>query len=108
MDVAILVGRFGFADTHSLVPTVHSGNRIGMNGKSQVLMHVDIVPPNAQSVGVARFVRLGAALAFQSPLAAFMIEPDCGHQLSLSILMNFPTPHVMTARDDARLDSFSY
>src|SRR5256885_17074976 len=37
-----------------------------------------------------------------------MIESHCGHQLLLAILMNFPASHVMTAGDDARLNTFSY
>ena len=32
---------------------------------------------------------------------------DRGHQLLLTGLVNFPAAHVMTAGDDARLDSFS-
>ena len=37
-----------------------------------------------------------------------MIQSHCGHQLLLALLMNFPTAHVMTAGDDARLDAFSH
>src|SRR5205823_12727437 len=77
-----------------------------MNGESQVLMNSDVVPPDAQSVGIARFVRSGAAFAFQSPLIAFVIQSYRGHHLFLSVLVNFPAAHMMTARDDARFDSF--
>src|SRR5437870_2521873 len=78
-----------------------------MNGKGQVLMNSDVVPPDAQSVGIARFVRPGAAFALQSPLIAFVIESYRGHHLFLSVLVRLPAAHVMTARDDARLNSFS-
>src|SRR6266516_1673425 len=108
MNVAVLVCGFGFADAHGLMPAMHSGNRIGMNRESQVLMNTNVIPPNAQGVGVARFVRPGAAFASQSPAIASMIKPHGRHQLLLSVLMNFPTPHVMTASDDAGLDSFSH
>src|SRR5262249_37749393 len=48
----------------------------------------------------------GAGFAFQAPFVAFVIESHCGHELPLAILMNLPTTHVMTAGDDAGLDSF--
>ena len=79
-----------------------------MNGEGQVLMNSDVVPPDAQSVGIARFVRSGAAFAFQSPLIAFVIESYRGHHLFLSVLVRLPAAHVMTARDDARFDSFGH
>src|SRR5439155_14424658 len=79
-----------------------------MNGKGQVLMNSDVVPPDAQSVGIARFVRPGAAFALQSPLIAFVIESYRGHHLFLSVLVRLPAAHMMTARDDARFDSFGY
>src|SRR3989454_2125475 len=78
-----------------------------MNGKGQVLMNSDVVPPDAQSVGITRFVRSGATLAFQSPFAAFVIESYRGHHLFLSVLVRLPAAHVMTACHDARLNSFS-
>src|SRR5437762_13609372 len=107
MNIAVIICWLCWAHAHGLMPTVHSRNRIGMNGESQVLMNSDVVPPDAQSVGIARFVRCGAAFAFQSPLIAFVIESYRGHHLFLSVLVRLPAAHVMTARDDARLNSFS-
>src|SRR5437660_8661406 len=107
MNVTIFIGWVRFAHAHGLMPTVHSRNRIGMNGESQVLMNSDVVPPDAQSVGITRFVRSSAAFAFQTPFAAFVIESYRGHHLFLSVLVRLPAAHVMTARDDARFDSFS-
>src|SRR5437016_4752307 len=107
MNVTIFVCWFRWAHAYGLMPTVHSRNRIGMNGESQVLMNSDVVPPDTQSVGITRFVRSGAAFAFQSPLIAFVIQSYRGHHLFLSVLVRLPTAHVMTARDDARFNSFS-
>src|SRR6266566_1407633 len=71
-------------------------------------MDADIVPPNAQSVGVTRFIWPRATFPFQAPFVAIMIQPDRGHQLLLSVLMNFPSPHVMAAGHDAGLDAFGH
>src|SRR2546422_6282287 len=78
-----------------------------MNGESQILMDSDVIPPDAQGVGITRFVRSGATLAFQSPLIAFVIQSYRGHHLFLSVLVRLPAAHMMTARDDARFNSFS-
>src|SRR5437588_10034243 len=107
MNITVIICRFRFAHAHGLMPAVHSRNWIGMNGEGQVLMNSDVVPPDAQSVGIARFVRSGAAFAFQSPLIAFVIESYRGHHLFLSVLVCLPTAHMMTARDDARFNSFA-
>src|ERR1700736_6684754 len=37
-----------------------------------------------------------------------MIQADCGHQLTLAIFMDLPSPHVMTARDDAGFNAFGH
>src|SRR6266536_2321364 len=67
MNVAVTIRSFGFANAHCLVPAVHSGNRIGMDRKSQVLMNANIRPPNAQGISVVRFVGSDSILALQSP-----------------------------------------
>src|SRR5437016_1765805 len=108
MNVTIFVCWFRWAHAYGLMPTVHSRNRIGMNGESQVLMNSDVVPPDAQSVGIARFVGSGAAFAFQAPLIAFVIESYRGHHLFLSVLVRLPAAHVMAAGYDARFDSFGH
>src|SRR5438105_1854916 len=77
-----------------------------MNRKSQVLMNADVVPPNAQSIFVARLIRSGALFTSHSPTVVLMIQSHRRHQLLLSGLMNFPAAHVMAARDDAGLDAF--
>src|SRR5438094_858938 len=64
MDVAIGVGVFSFADTHGLVPAMHSRNRIGMDWEGQILMHADVAPPDAQGIRVGRFVWSRSAFAF--------------------------------------------
>src|SRR5437868_7812536 len=71
-------------------------------------MHAYVRPPDAQRIRIARLVRRDAALAPQSPARALMIERNRRHQLPLSFILQFPTPHVMTASDDARLNSFRY
>ena len=53
VNVAVLVSRIGSAHADGLVPAAHSRNRIGMDREGQVLMHADVVPPDAQSVFVA-------------------------------------------------------
>src|SRR2546423_347689 len=78
-----------------------------MHRESEVLVNADIVPPNAQGILVIRFIWLDATLTPQRPSIAFMIEPHGRHQLLLPILMNFPTPHVVTTGDDPGFDSFS-
>src|SRR5207253_1390979 len=87
VNVTILICWFRWTHAHGLMPAVHSRNRIGMNGEGQVLMNSDVVPPDAQSVGITRFVRSGATLAFQSPFAAFVIQSYRGHHLFLSVLV---------------------
>src|SRR6266700_4162624 len=108
MDVAVLVVASGFANTHSLMPAMHSGNRIGMNWKSQVLMDAHVIPPDAQGIGVAGLVWRCAGFAGQAPLVTVVIQSHSRHQLTLAILVNLPATHVMAARDNSRLNSFRY
>ena len=53
VDVCVLVGWFGLTYPDDLMPAMHSGNRIGMNWKGEVLMNADVVPPNARRVAIA-------------------------------------------------------
>ena len=55
-DVAVAVAFVGLLHSHRLMPAVHAGKRIGLDGEREILMDACIGPPDAREVGVARVV----------------------------------------------------
>jgi hypothetical protein len=83
---------------------VLTGDGVGVDGESQVLMNARVRPPDAARVGVLRLVRRDAALPAQAPHAPLLLKRHARHQLPLrllALLARLPAAHVMTARDDA-------
>ena len=60
LDVAVAIVGPGGLQTDPLVPAVHAADRIGLHRERQVLMHADIVPPDARRIGIVARERLGA------------------------------------------------
>src|SRR4051794_25446580 len=79
-----------------------------MHRKRHVLVHARILPPDAHRVRIVRLVRLDSFFALQAPLGSIVVQPHSRHQLSLSFVRQLPTAHVMTTRNDPRLDAFRY
>src|SRR5260370_40310059 len=90
------------------MPAVHSRNWIGLHGKSQILMHAAVGPPDALRVGVARFVRLHALFAPPHPPRTVASEVDRRHDLPRAVLDLLPSRHVKTARHDSGANAFAH
>src|SRR5918992_1176529 len=76
-----------------------------MDGKSEVLMHADVAPPDPPCVWIARVVGLHPALTTHAPFVTGMVEADGCHDLPLTGIGKFPPPHVVAAGDDAGADA---
>src|SRR5437773_10720648 len=107
-DVAVTIASFGLANANRLMPAVHAGDRIGLNGEGQVLMDAGVGPPDSLRVGIARREWLHAALTPQLPAGSAAIELHRRHPLALTVVRRFPASHVMAAGHYARTNAFGH
>src|SRR5262249_53423973 len=107
-DVAVLVARLRLPHAHGLVPAVHAGHGVGMDGEDEVLVDAGVGPPDPPGVGIGRVVGSDPGAAAQRPAAPVVFERDGRHQLPLSLLARLPAAHVVAARDDARADALGH
>src|SRR5262249_43433853 len=107
-NITRLVVSFSRAHTHSLMPAVHSRDRIRMHRKSHVLMHARILPPDAHRVSILRLVRLDTLLTLQAPLCSVVVQPHGRHQLPFPFISQLPTAQVMTTRNDPGPNAFRH
>ena len=52
MNVAVVIPTLRFRDVYGLVPAMHTGNRVWMDGEGDILMYAGITPPDTLRIGV--------------------------------------------------------
>ena len=56
------------------MPALHARNRVGLNGKGEILMNSGVVPPDSVGVRVRRLVGLDALLLAKFPRGSVVAD----------------------------------
>ena len=104
-DITIAIAGRGPAHRHPLVPAVHPGDGIGLNGKGEVLMNTAVGPPDAAAVGVVADKRpdtLDPPEAHDTRRDLLPNDPHGRPPAGARLVSEPPSAQMMRAGDDFR------